>query len=355
MSIIEKAAERLDREKEQAAPVITVERPPQAAAVRRETEPAAAAADIPHASTASHNPHIPHRVPSVPEGALDAFAALSPSAASATSATSAKAGTSAASATGATAAAPVPVEEPSPRQAAPRFQIDLERLQRMGVITPDGARSSLAEEFRIIKRPLLEKAFINGAPRQRSNLIMVTSSMPGEGKTFCAVNLAMSIAKERDHTVLLVDADVARPAVPKMLGLDTDKGLLDLLHDDKLDVRDVIYGTNIERLRIMPSGKSHKLSTELLASQAMGKLLDEIANRYADRIVIFDSPPMLITSEARALAREMGQIVLVVEAQSTTQRGVKETLRQLGRTDNVNLVYNKARYFLGQSYYAGYY
>jgi receptor protein-tyrosine kinase len=172
---------------------------------------------------------------------------------------------------------------------------------------------------------------------------MLTSSLPGEGKTYCAINLAMSIAMELDHTVLLVDADVARPSVLRTLGLPAQRGLMDLLVDDKLDVSDVLLRTNVDTLAILSAGTSTPRATELLASSTMANLVHEIANRYPDRIVIFDSPPLLLTSEARALASHMGQIVVVVEAQKTTQHALGEALRQLDGHPNVNLIYNKTR------------
>ncbi len=238
-----------------------------------------------------------------------------------------------------------------------KIEINLSRLHELGMVTPDGGRTSIAEEFRVIKRPLIDKAFDqkSGGATKHGNLIMVTSSLPGEGKTFCAVNLAISIAMEMDHTVLLIDADVARPSLPRALGIKTDAGLMDMLLDDKLDLSDVMLRTNIDSLSLLPAGRSHKNATELLASQAMSKLLDEIANRYPDRIVIFDSPPVLLTTEARVLASQMGQIVVVVEAEKTTQHAVKTVLRQLGSGANVNLLYNKARTFSGEEYYGHYY
>ncbi len=234
-------------------------------------------------------------------------------------------------------------------------EIDSARLNELGILTTDGARTALAEEFRHIKRPLLENAFRKTNPIRHGNLIMVTSALPGEGKTFCAINLAMSIAMEMDHTVLLVDADVARPSIPRYLGIDAEKGLMDLLLAEKASLADVMLNTNIERLRILPSGHGHKRATELLASQVMSNLLDEIATRYPDRIVIFDSPPVLLTSEARTLASQMGQIVLVVAAESTTQHGVKDTIRRIGSNENISLVYNKAKDFPGTGYYGKYY
>jgi protein-tyrosine kinase len=235
-----------------------------------------------------------------------------------------------------------------PRKTAPKpgtrkVDLDLARMRDAGMVTAASGRTSLLEDFRVIKRPLLKRAFSEGAPGRPNNLIMITSSLPGEGKTYCAINLAMSIAMELDHTVLLVDADVARPSVLRTLGLPAQRGLMDILVDDKLDLSDVMLRTNVDTLSILPAGTSTPRATELLASSTMSSLVNEIANRYPDRVIIFDSPPLLLTSEASELAGHMGQIVMVVEAQGTTQHAVKEALRQLEGCSNVNLIYNKAR------------
>jgi protein-tyrosine kinase len=243
-----------------------------------------------------------------------------------------------------------------PRSYSKRVELDLDKLRDFGMVTPDVGRSAVAEEFRALKRTLLDYALSHASDATKhSNLIMVTSSLPGEGKTFCATNLAMSIATEVDRTVLLIDADVARPSVLNGLGLKpADAGLMDLLLERHVHVSDVMLRTNIEGLSILPAGTSHRHATELLASQAMTKLLDDIATRYSDRIVIFDSPPLLLTSEARVLASQMGQIVMVVEAEKTTQNALKNALSQLEDCPNVNLVYNKSRAFSGSQKY-GYY
>jgi exopolysaccharide/PEP-CTERM locus tyrosine autokinase len=244
------------------------------------------------------------------------------------------------------APAPSPVAEAERPQkfSTRRVDLDLARMRELGLVTAAAGRTRLLEDFRIIKRPLLNRAFsepaANGNP---NNLIMITSSLPGEGKTYCAINLAMSIAMELDHTVLLVDADVARPSVLRTLGLPAHRGLMDILTDDKLDMADVMLRTNVDTLSILPAGTTTQRATELLASSTMTKMVSEIANRYPDRIVIFDSPPLLLTSESRVLASHMGQIVMVVEAQTTTQHAVKEALSQLKDCSNVNLIYNKTR------------
>jgi protein-tyrosine kinase len=246
--------------------------------------------------------------------------------------------------------------EPTMAQISPQGMINLARLKQAGMITPDGERSTIAEEFRQIKRPLLMNAFNQGVAQVKNgNLIMVTSSLPGEGKSFSSVNLAMSIAMEMDHTVLLVDADVAKPSVPGLLGIKADRGLMDLLLDDSLQLSDVLIKTNVEKLTLLPAGRGHRYSTELLASVAMRRLTEEIGQRYSDRIIIFDSPPLLATSEARVLAGYMGQIVVVVEAQKTTHEALREALKHLEHCEVVGMLLNKGNYLPGNSYYGSYY
>lgn len=239
---------------------------------------------------------------------------------------------------------------------ARRVDINLARLRQLGMVTHDGGRTAVAEDFRIVKRPLLRNARGDGelAPIRHGNLIVVTSAMPGEGKTYCAVNLAMSIAMEMDMTVLLVDADVARPSVLKVLGLPPEPGLMDILLREQTELADVILRTNVSTLSILPAGRANKHATELLASRNMSALLTEIAERYADRIVIFDSPPLLMTTEASVLAAQMGQIVMVIESETTSQHAVKEALRHIDQCPHISLIYNKSKAFPGSEYY-GYY
>lgn len=241
------------------------------------------------------------------------------------------------------------------KKTVKRIEVDLENLHRKGVVTLHHTKSEIAEQFRLIKRPLLANAFNPDSGVKNGNLIMVTSSLSGEGKSFCSLNLAMSIAMEMDHRVLLVDADVARPSIPATLGFSPEEpGLLDMLRDSQLSISDVMMKTNIKKLTLIPAGRRHTHATELLASQSMHSILVELAQRYHDRVVIFDSPPLLLTSEARVLASQMGQIVLVVEAERTTQQTVKEALQQIEACDVVNLIYNKAKAHGSTGYY-GYY
>jgi exopolysaccharide/PEP-CTERM locus tyrosine autokinase len=312
VSIIEKAASRIDQKRNAPAAANA----PEAAAID--------AIEAAHAAAPNAPINLaPSPAPAAPEAAPHAAPKAAPKAAEADA-------------------------RPAQKSSTRRVELDLNRMRDLGMVTAAGGRTRLLEDFRVIKRPLLQRAFAERAEGEKpGNLIMVTSSLPGEGKTYCAINLAMSIAMELDHTVLLVDADVARPSVLRSLGLPAHRGLMDILVDDKIDMADVMLRTNVDTLSILPAGTSTPRATELLASSSMSTLVSEIANRYRDRIVIFDSPPLLLTSESRVLASHMGQIVMVVEAQTTTQHAVKEALRQLESYPNVNLIYNKTREFPG--------
>jgi receptor protein-tyrosine kinase len=170
---------------------------------------------------------------------------------------------------------------------------------------------------------------------------MVTSALLGEGKTFCAINLAMSIAMEVDRSVLLVDADVMRPSVMDRIGLRNARGLLDVLADPQLDLGEVLLRTNVPKLSLLPTGTLHNRASEMLASTAMDKLLIELASRYSDRIVIFDSPPLLMSPGTASLATRMGQTVVVVEASKTPRRTVEQAFDAVADCPKVTALLNK--------------
>ena len=260
-----------------------------------------------------------------------------------------------------TAKQSAPKEQPAPQaaqpQAAPvkRIELNLEAIAASGLLVPHAMRSQLADEFRVIKRPLIANAMgKSGVPINNGNLIMVTSALPGEGKSFTAINLAISIAMELDNTVMLVDADVARPSVLNMLGLPPAPGLLDVVAKNSVDISSVLMRTNIEKLSILPSGTQHPRATELLASDAMVRLLDDMASRYNDRIIIFDSPPLLLTTESRVIATHMGQIVMVVNAGNTAQAAVLQAVATIEACPVKMMVLNQSRQAASDGYGYGY-
>ena len=243
---------------------------------------------------------------------------------------------------------------PTAGRRSREVRLDLERLEREGYLVPSQARSQLAEQMRIIKRPLLANARGESAQQiSRANLIQVVSAMPGEGKTFFAVNLAMSIAMEVDLSVLLVDADVLRPSVLARCGVEPSRGLMDVLKTPSLDLADVMLRTNVPKLTLLPAGTANSQSTELLASTAMERLLDELASRFPDRIIVFDAPPLIPTTESRVLASRVGQVVMVVEAGKTTHAQVTQAYAAVEQCPVVLSVLNRASGNSGEAY--GYY
>lgn len=250
-----------------------------------------------------------------------------------------------------------PLEKPADieTRASKSIVLNLETMAASGLLVPNAARNQLADEFRVIKRPLIANAMGRGSSAVPSgNLIMVTSALPGEGKSFTAINLAISIAMELDNTVMLVDADVARPSVLNMLGLPQSTGLLDVLKENSLDISGALLRTNIEKLSILPSGTPHPRATELLASDTMNRLLEDMSTRYSDRIIIFDSPPLLLTTEARVLATHMGQVVIVVNAENTAQAAVKQAITTIEACPVKMMVLNQVRSDKADSYGYGY-
>jgi receptor protein-tyrosine kinase len=242
--------------------------------------------------------------------------------------------------------------EPRP---APARTLDLARLQASGFITPGVQHSKLLQEFRLIKRPLIQHALGKWAtPAPNRNLIMVTSALPHEGKTFVAVNLAMSLAMEVDCRVLLVDADVLAPSVPQALRIEPARGLMDVLTGTGIPLQETVLNTNVERLSLLLAGTPHPNAAEFLASDAMIHVLSELSSRYPDRIVVFDSPPLLATTESRALATHMGQVVIAVEAQRTTHGALETALSTVESCPVVYTLLNKAPESKVGSYHGSY-
>lgn len=242
--------------------------------------------------------------------------------------------------------------------AGSREVLILERLRAMNMLVHGSQLGpQYSDEYRRIKRPLLSNAFGKSASLvEHGNLILVTSSLPGEGKTHTAINLALSIAHERDHTVLLVDCDVGRHGTSRALDVSDKAGLVDVLESDSLTVGDVMLRTDIPQLCLLSAGKQHDFVTELLASHKMSDLIAELGARYNDRIIILDGPPLLPTPQTQVLTGLVGQVVFVVEAGKTPQTLVEEALSMIPDDQATGLVMNKSEGMSGRSgYYYGYY
>lgn len=233
------------------------------------------------------------------------------------------------------------------------------RLER-STLSPSGQLSfdqqqQLGAQFRRIKRPIIATALgRSGAPVRHGNVVMVASAVPGEGKSFTSLNLALSIAREKDLQVVLIDADVAKRQLSDMLGVKAERGLIDVLSDEYLELEDVVIRTEVPSLSVVPAGRLSDQATELLSSGRMERIVDDLAARVPNRIVVMDSPPVLLTTEARALAEIAGQIILVVRAGMTEQHVVKDAISQLQGRTQISLVLNQSTSLPSQGYYYGY-
>lgn len=229
-----------------------------------------------------------------------------------------------------------------PQFEGPRHKIDRQHLRDQGLIDPDGQVSELLEEFRIVKRQLLAAATERGTAASRR--IMVCSPHPDEGKTFCAVNIAIAMAAERDLEVLLVDADVARPSVLARLGLPKGPGFMGALANPRVPVEDLVLGTDIPGLWVLPAGATTTQDAEYLASEATAAVLDRLTLGAPDRIVIFDTPPALAAAPAAELAKHVGQVVLLARADRTGRSALEDACQLLSSCDDIKLLLNAANF-----------
>lgn len=262
-------------------------------------------------------------------------------------------------------ATPTPVDR-SPHRAAPvvvdekfedtltlvkPIEIDYAALRARGYFPEPDRDRQFADQYRRIKRPLIDKALSGGAPTRESRVIMVTSALPGDGKTFTSINLAFSMAMERDVSVLLIDADVAKRHITEILGLDARAGLLDALVDENVEAESLVVPTTTRGLSILPAGNLVPGIAELMSSNRMRTMVAALCARNARRIVILDSPPLLVTNEGAALVKIAAQVVLVVRAGQTPRQAVQAAVAMLDVGQAGGVVLNEVRGGTGEGYY----
>ena len=265
--------------------------------------------------------------------------------------------------TGEAATAPAAVTAvappPAPERPSKSITVDLTTLRRAGYLPEEKLDRRFVEHYRRIKRPLVEQALAGGAD---ARLILVSSALPGDGKTFTCINLALSMARERDMSVLLIDADISRARISEVFGVRQEPGLVGALTDGTVDVESLVVGTDIPGFGILPAGRSIDDATELLASVRMSQMLARLGARNSRRLVVIDSAPLLAASEGRVLLPICGQVVLVVRAGVTPQRAVLESVALVDKNKLRGLVLNHAplgsgdgKYgYPGYSTYSGY-
>jgi exopolysaccharide/PEP-CTERM locus tyrosine autokinase len=250
------------------------------------------------------------------------------------------------------AVAPPPVPASIPmrpavlRPSARAAQIDRDKLRSANFIDHEGPVTGLSEEFRIVKRQLLLAARGGKGLQavEHGERILICSAHPNEGKTFCAINLALSMAQEKDNRVLLVDADFAKPSILNRLGIEPGPGLMDALADPSIDVEDLIVATDVPGLSVLPAGAQTNQDTEYLAASRTAEVIDQLTRHDPARIIIFDSPPALAASPASVLAMLVGQAVMVVHADVTTDSALRDALNLLNGCEHIQLLLNRAKF-----------
>jgi len=261
-------------------------------------------------------------------------------------------GYGAVAATGAARRRESPAEVATPEHAV---SVDQNALRAAGMLPPVHQENEIAQQYRRIKRPLINNALGRGVPQLASgNLIMITSAVPGEGKTFMSLNLALSMRLEEDITVLLVDGDVVNPRLTQILGRENRPGLLDLVKDPAFSPEQAVLPTDMPGLSFLPAGSQEANATELVASARMHQVVSRLGSDNPARLVIFDSAPLLVTTESQALAHFAGQVVMVVHADQTPQHVVFDALETLSEDKPVFLVLNQTTRHSHSGYYYEY-
>lgn len=255
--------------------------------------------------------------------------------------------------------------EPSPPQPimptrGGQAKVDRENLRALGFIVPEAPVGGLAEEFRIVKRQLLAAMKGDaGLPEDKRRTILISSAQPGEGKTYCAINLALSLAAERDVEVLLVDGDFNKPEIFTLLGLKAGAGLIDAIADSRAesatDVERYVVSTDIPGLSLLAPGRAANNATELLASDRTRAVLSALVGNRPRRIILFDSPPALMASPAAVLATHVGQLVMVVRADQTTETDLREATTLLSGCDTISLLLNGEAFVASGRRFGSYY
>ena len=238
-----------------------------------------------------------------------------------------------------------------PKKPARTIALDLAGLVGAGLLPPKEDARQVSNEFRAIKRTLIGNITgRSGTKIPAGNIMMVASALPGEGKTFCAMNLALTLSLEKDYSVVLIDGDVAKPNISRELGLNDAPGLLDVLRSGEGDLAGIEIGTSVPRLSFVPAGRPDDDAAELLSSSRMARLVEEM-RAQPNRLFVFDSTPLLLTNESRVMAEIAGQVVLVVRAASTPRTAVKSAIAELPEDVYVGIVLNQKEASPGADYY----
>lgn len=252
------------------------------------------------------------------------------------------------------ASEPQPVGMPERPTFVPRrtVAISKEALRALDMLPPVALERHTSREYQMVKRALVACAF-PGAEQSIENghLIMLASALPGEGKTFTSLNLALSLALEKDTEVLLVDADVCKPHISRILGMESEPGLMDLLVNVDIHPESLVLHTDVPNLKLLPAGTQTENATELIASDRMKEVATLLGQSAARRIVVFDSPPLLLATESKALVSAVGRVVLMVRADVTPESAVLQAIETVGSGKPTSLILNQAHMAPAGTYY----
>jgi protein-tyrosine kinase len=238
-----------------------------------------------------------------------------------------------------------------PAKSAKRMTIDTNELRARGYLPEPGQDRQFAQQYRRIKRPLIDKALSGTTTVGEPRVLMITSALPGDGKTFTSINLAMSLALERDVSVLMVDCDVAKRHVSEIVGVKEKPGLLDALVNESVDIESLVVPTNLHGLAILPAGTHVEGTAELVSSNRMRQIISNLCSRVPRRILLMDSPPLLVTNEAQALTKIAGQIVLVVRAGHTPHQAVQDAIALFDPQQAGGIILNQVQMSQKEGYY----
>lgn len=238
----------------------------------------------------------------------------------------------------------------APAIPAKKLLINRAALRESEYFPENGCETRFANYYRQIKRPVLQRAF-GSVDNPELRLVLLTSALPGDGKSFTSINLAFSMARERDSSVLLVDADVAKPNLSRIFGVSHEPGLLDAVVNDSLDPQSLVMHTDVPGLEVLPGGTPVEQASELLTSARMKQVVLRLATASPRRIVLFDAPPLLLSSEARSLLTVPGQVLLVVRAGKTPTRAVRDAVDLIDEQKLTGLILNEGHGGLNDSYY----
>jgi exopolysaccharide/PEP-CTERM locus tyrosine autokinase len=225
-----------------------------------------------------------------------------------------------------------------------QVQIDTEELRSLGYLPP-AQEQRFVDQYRAIKRPILKNAGSDThGGVELGNVLLVTSALAGEGKTFTCLNFCLSVAQEQDWSVVLVDGDNAKSHISRLFGAEQELGLVDALRDPNIALQSLIMPTNLPRFAFLPAGRRDEHAAELLASRRMSMICEQLSAQDSRRMIVFDSAPLLLNSESPVLAAQAGQVLMVVRAGHTPQKAVLAAREKLDPARAINLVLNQARF-----------